>query len=156
MAIMTAIAVGSALVSAYGQYKSANAQADAKREQASINFLKAQEVLDRNTINNELLFESALVHTGTQRAQIAGSGVAFGVSERRLVRDTMDKAAEQVERNTRTAEWDARMTRLGAESQITAAGQIEEAGLITAIGAAGFGTARAFASSPGGKKNAED
>ena len=149
---LTAISIGSALVSAHGQYKSAQAQADARREQGQINFLKAEEILSRNFLNNELLMESALVHRGTQEAQIAGSGMAMGEATRGLLRDTIDKASSQIERNTRAAEWEARMIRLGAESQIESAGQIETAGKIQAFSTAGFGTASAYANAPKGKK----
>lgn len=154
--MLTALAVGSALVSAYGQYKSAKAQAEASREQAQLNFLKAEEILSRNTINNELIQGSALVQVGTQQTQIAGSGATMGYSERRLLRDTMEKAARQIQMNNRAAEWEARMTRLGAESQIKSADQIQTAGTINAIGTAVFGTARAYDNSPGGNTNAKD
>ena len=156
MAVMTAIAVGSALVSAYGEYKSSQAMAESNREQSQINFLKADEILARNQINNELLQESALVTMGTQRAQIAGSGVAVTASDRRLLRDTMEKAATQITLNNRAAEWEARMVRLGAETGLKSAEEIEKAGTISALGTAGFGTARAFASSPGTEKTKED
>jgi len=149
VALTTGLAIGSALVSAYGQYKSAKQQGQALEEQAKINFMKANEVLARNDINNELLQESALVTAGTQRAQIAGSGISgSSASSQELIRDTFEKTAEQIEFNTRAAEWEARMVRLGAESQIESAGQIEKAGIISAVGTAGFGIARAVDNAP--------
>lgn len=151
MAVMTAIAVGSALVSAYGQYKSSKAQAAASEQQAQLNFFKAEEILSRNNMNNELLRESALVKQGEQTVQTFGSGRTLA-STSRLVRDTMTRAANQIELNNRAAEWEASMVRLGAESQISSSVEIEQAGRLQAAGTAGFGTAQAFASSPGGKK----
>ncbi len=152
MALMTALSVGSALVSAYGQYQSSQAQAEQQRQQSQIDFARAEEILRRNEINNELLMESALVHTGTQKAQAAGAGVdVSGIG--RLVQDTVNKAIEQIELDTRAAEWESRMVRLGAETRLETASDIESAGTISAIGKAGFGIGTAFHNSPGGDKN---
>lgn len=137
--MLPAIAVGSALVAAYGQYKAGQAQAEAMREQAQLGMMRADELLERNRINNELLMESALVNTGKQKAQIAGSGVSLeGSTSRELVYKTMETAAKQVQLNNRAAEWEARMARLGAESQIKSAGQMETAGNISAVGNLGM------------------
>ena len=111
-------------MAAYGQWQAGSAQAEASRNQAQLNLLQAEEVLQRNEINNNLILESALSFTGTQATQMAGSGTSLGgESNRRLIANTMQTAAKQIQLNNRTAEWEARMTRLGAASQITAAGQ---------------------------------
>lgn len=146
---VTGMAIGSALVSAYGQYKSSQAQAEAQQQQAKLNFLKAEEVLARNEINNDLLLESALVHQGTQVAQIAGSGVDVGgQTQKRVVAETMRKAQRQIELNTRAAEWESRMIRIGAESQIQSSEEIALAGTISSIGSLGFNTATTLDSKP--------
>lgn len=146
--VTAAIAVGSALTSAYGQYKAGKDQAEAARQQARIGLMRAEEILSRNEINNGLLKEAALVQQGTQITQTFGSGKTLA-STRNLVADTMTKANKQIELNTRQAEWEARMARLGAESQLASAENIEQASAINAIGTAGFGAARAYANSPG-------
>lgn len=134
----TAIAVGSAVVSAYGQWKASSAQADASRQQAELNFMRADEILARNEINNSAIQESALSFTGKQKAQMAGSGVAIGgETSRRLVAETMKTAAKQIELNNRATEWEARMARIGAQSQMTSAGQMETAGQINAVASLG-------------------
>lgn len=146
---LTAISVGSALVSAYGQYKAGQAQSDAMREQAQLGMMRAEELLERNKINNELLMESALVHTGKQKAQIAGSGVSLeGSTSRELVAKTMETAARQIKLNNRAAEWEAEMARLGADSQIKSAGQIETASNISAAGNLGFNLFSSYQSKP--------
>lgn len=145
---MTGLAIGSALVSAYGQYQSSKAQAESLEAQAQQGFLRAEEIIQRNTIKNELLLESALVHQGTQKAQSAGSGRALE-STRDLVSSTMDKAAEQIINNNRSAEWEAHMAEIGASSQLDSAGNISTAGTISAIGTLGFGAAKAYDASPG-------
>jgi len=146
---MAALAIGSTLVAAYGQYKSSKAQAEAKKQQAHLSFLKANEVLSRNQVNNELLMESALVHQGTQAAQVAGSGLAGGEASRALIRNTVESTAKQIDRNNRAAEWEANMIRIGAESQIGSAEQIETAGFLGSLATLGFGLAKTAEVKPG-------
>lgn len=148
MGLPFGLAVGSALVSAYGQYKSGQAQAKSLRAQAQLDFLRAEEVLRRNDINNELLMESALVHTGTQKAQLAGSGRTLE-SGRDLIAETMSKAAEQAALNTEAAEWEARMVRMGASARETAAGDIKSSSTINAIGSLGIGLTNAYLAKKG-------
>lgn len=145
--VTAAIAVGSALVQGYGQYQAGKAQADAMRQQAQLNLLKATEILERNDINNELLRESALVTQGTQVAQTFASGKTLA-STRNLVEQTMQTAKRQIELNTRAAEWEARMVRMGAESSIGAADKVQEAAMISSLATAGFGMARAYSNAP--------
>ncbi len=143
------MAVGSTLISTYGQWKASESQADAQRQQAELGLLRAEEILARNEINNNLIQESALSFTGTQKAQMAGSGVSVGgETSRRLVVETMKTAAKQITLNNRAAEWEARMARLGAESQMSSANQIETAGQISAAGNLGFGLFSTYNSRP--------
>ena len=55
MAFFTAIAVGSTVLKAYGEYKAGQAEAEALQRQAEMDRMKAGEVLRRNGINNTLL-----------------------------------------------------------------------------------------------------
>lgn len=145
--VAAAVAIGSALTSAYGQYKAGQAQEAAAQKQAYLNFEEASEVLRRNEINNELLRESALVTQGSQTVQSFGSGKTLA-SSRDLIEQTMDSARRQIDLNTQAAEWEARMIRLGAESQLQSSEEIAEASMITSISTAGFGMANAYQNSP--------
>lgn len=145
---LVALAAGSALISAYGQYKSGQAQSEAMQQQAELGFLRAEELLERNKINNDLLMESALSFTGTQAAQTAASGVAMGETSRKQMAQTMQTAARQIQLNNRAAEWEAEMARLGANSQLKSAGQIETATNISAIGGLGFNLFSTYNSKP--------
>jgi len=137
--------IGTAL-SAYGNYKSAQAQGEAKRQQSELDRMKGLEVLRRNEINTELLGKEAIKFSGKQTAQIAASGGGFTASSVALLEETARTVAEEMGRNLEEAEWEAHMISLGAESRDVAAGEIEKAGKISAVGSilgGGIGLARA-------------
>jgi hypothetical protein len=146
--MLPALAVGSALISAYGQWRAGEAQQDAAEQQYRLDSLRAEELLERNQINNELLMESALVHTGTQKAQIAASGVSLGgATSKAIIAKTMETAARQIKLNNRAADWEAEMARLGADSQLKSAGQLATANKIGLAGSLGASLTNYYTSS---------
>lgn len=132
-AALAAFAAGSA-IQMYGQYKAAMAQADNLREEAFFKEEQATETLNRNNINNELLFDKASSFLGSQSAQLAGSGKAQSATTQALLQDTINTAADEAIRNTREAEWNARMMNIQAESMRKSADQVEDAAAMSAIG----------------------
>lgn len=134
MAVPLALFAAGSALSIYGNYKSALAQADNLRQESFFKEEQAAEILDRNSLNNELLFEKASAVLGVQQAQIAGSGKAQSATTQALLKDTINTASEEAIRNTRESEWNARMLKIQAESQRSAADQVEDAAAIGALG----------------------
>lgn len=137
----------------FGGMSAANAEAEARREQARLDYKKAEELLDRNQINNALLRRRADRHQGLQKVQIAASGRAQDATTAALIQETYDLVEEQIDRNTRAAEWEASAVRAGAESSFNAADNIETAGTITAIGRGLSGFANLYDKAPGAIQN---
>lgn len=146
--LIAAAALGTAF-SAYGQYTAAKSKAAQLRQQAFANTLRASEILKRNSLNNELLQERSQRVVGDQQIQFAGSGRAQSATTLAMMSETFELAAEQAQRNTRAAQWEATMIIMGADSDRLAANSIEKAGKLNAFGTLLFGGAQIASSSPG-------
>ena len=133
----------------YGQYKASKDKAAAMREQARLNRLKAVEILKRNEINKEALFKEAKALEGTQAVQLTAAGGGLGASAMALIEETSHFAAEEAKSMTRSAEWEANMVRMGAESTGKAAGQVETAGKISALGTGISGAGQIYSGTRG-------
>jgi predicted metal-dependent phosphoesterase TrpH len=132
--LLLGISGAGAGLKAYGQWKAAEAQADAKREQAQLKMLQAGEVLKRNQIKNDLLEQEAIRFSGTQAASMAASGGGVSATSSAILEETARLAGEQAQRNSRAAEWEAFALNKEAESMMRSADQFETAGKLQAIG----------------------
>ena len=147
--VMPALAVAGVAMQVYGTYKASKDKAAAMREQAAQNRLKAEEILKRNELNKEALFKKAKAFKGTQTTQITAAGGGLGASAMALIAETSTLAAEEAESMSRAAEWESNMVRMGADSTQKAAGQVETAGKISALGQGLSGGASTFKSFSG-------
>jgi hypothetical protein len=145
MEALTAMALVSTGIQVVSALKSSKEQADAMRRQAELNRLKAQEILERNRINNELTLLEAEGLSADQIVGGAARGIAGG-SQATLgtVQKIQELAARKIIRDTRNAEFEATMARLGANIDVKAAGEVEKAGAWNAFGAAIGGASRAY------------
>lgn len=149
--LIIAAAAGAA-VSAYSQYQSARAQADAQQNQAQLDRARSLEVIERNRINNDLLERSSRQVQGTQLAQAAASGFSLDLGIMQILEETARLSEEEQLRNLRVAKWEATMINSGAEARERGADQLRTAGTISAIGTALAGAADIAKASPGGFK----
>ena len=124
--------------------KAAQEQERLMKEQALMDDMKADELLERNEINNELIRKDTEKFMGEQSAALAGKGQSLsGVTAMGLLEDTYRSMLEDIARNNRDAEWEAGMIRLGASSTRDAAKRTKKAAWIGALGTglSGAGTA---------------
>lgn len=140
-----------AAVQLVGTMLAANAAAEAAERQAILNTKKAEEVLARNTINNELLMKAAGRHQGVQTVQIAGSGRAQDTTTMAMMEETWSIAVDQVERNTRSAQWEATQILEGVNSMLESADDTRTTGIVKGIGDFGFNAAKLYDSAPSGE-----
>jgi len=122
-----------AAVKAIGSYSAAKDQAEAINNQADMEFLKANEIIRRNRVNRDLLFEEAEITTGKQTVQVAGSGRRLDVSTYALLEETTRKASEQAIRDAEVASWDASMAVASGEALQAKAKDVKKAGMISAL-----------------------
>lgn len=146
---LIALAAAGGALQAYGTYTSAKSQAAAMRFQAQLDLKRATEVIERDQINRELLFKDAKRHVGEQQAQFASSGRAQDVTTLAMMEEVANLASEQAIRNTRAAQWEASMIKIGAYSKIAGADDVAKAGAISAIGGLVATGAKTAYSSPG-------
>lgn len=147
--ILLAVAGGGAAMKAYGQWKAAEAQANAKREQASLLDMEAGEILARTDINNDLLAQDAIRFSGRQAASMAASGGGVSATSSAILEETARLASEEMGRNLREAKWEAHMKNIEADSMRRSADQFEKAGKIAAIGSILGSGAKIAGSKPG-------
>lgn len=149
---MVGIGLAGTALDIYGTYQSSKAQAEALRRQALLDRQRAEEVLERNKINNDLLFGRATQMMATQQVSFAGSGRALSATTLAVMANTMDLAAEQAIRNNREAQWEAMMINLGADSSDIAAMRVRKAAKLNALGQAFVGALNIYSAMPGEKK----
>ncbi len=142
-------AIGVALA-AYGQYSSGKAQAESRRNQAELGFMKADEILRRNEINTGLLQTDSKKFIGSQIVQIAGSGRRADASTHALLEETAQITADKAIRDLEVAQWDADMAIAAGKAGLASAADIQKAGTISALGTGVSGIARAYYASPKG------
>jgi hypothetical protein len=124
MIAIAAIAGGTAL-QLYGQYKDSKARSSAYARQAQIEEMRVSELLERNDINNSILAIEGNRAASTVMAMGPSSMDTAGALEN-LARDI----TKQSELNTRDAEFEANMMRLGAQDKRQAAKDERSAGRI--------------------------
>jgi hypothetical protein len=133
MSALAAFALVNAGIGAWSSYTSAKQQAAAQRQQAELDNLRANEILERNRINNELTLIEAQGLSSEQIVSGAARGIAGG-SQATLgtVQKIQELAARKILRDTREAEFDALQARLGGQTRLEAAKEIQKAGAFNA------------------------
>lgn len=134
VALLAGITAATSVLDAYGRYKSAKGQADQMRQQSILDSMRADELLERNEINNTLLGIQEGEITSQLVAQTAGRGIALESSSTAgLIAQNARLLVEQQIQNNHNADFEAAMIREGADSQKVAAANIESAGKMTAF-----------------------
>lgn len=145
---MGAVAAGAAVVgtglSVYGQIKSAQDQADIDSQKATLARVQAQEVLDREQINDANMQQSTLRAKLDFGSAFAATGRQGGIgSQLELQR----QADEQIALNDREANFQAKMLQAGADMNDQLASETRTSGYINAAGTL-LGNTGKLASSP--------
>lgn len=131
LAIAAIVAAG---VEIYGQVSAANARADAESRQAQIQRLQAQELLDREGINEQLMRDQAgraSLEYGAFQGSTGVEGGGIGAILR-LKSDTEQNIANA----RRDAEFKAKMILMGAQVNDQLASDTMTAGYLQAAGTA--------------------
>lgn len=129
--VAAAAAIIGAGVQIYGQMSAASDQADAQEKEAKLKGLQADELLQREQINEQVMREREQVselYTGSDSGtQDSGLGAKL-----RLQRDL----AQNIATSSRESEWKAQMLRMGGEADTRLASDIHQAAGYTAAGTA--------------------
>ncbi len=135
----------------YGQYTAAQEKASLLRQQAAFDEIKATEILQRVEINNEVVRTRSGQSMSEVQARAAGSGVDVG-SQAVLagLEEVARLASQEISQQTRDAQFEASMVRLGIGSQNSAANNVENAGTLATVGAGINGISNYFMNKPGG------
>lgn len=140
---IAAVGVG---LQVFGQLRAARDQSNSLLRQAEISDVRANEVLERNEINNTLLREELHIAKGNF---LAARGT-LGESSTYLQLENMSRnVTRQIDLNTREAEFEANMIRLGADIDRREAKDRRRAGRLQAFTTAAGGLASIMRARPG-------
>lgn len=153
--LLVALSGAGTALNAYSIWRQGQEKAQALLQSAEISEAKAQEVIRRNDINNDLIFSDAQKFIGDQVARAAASGGGVG-SSMALYEETASLAAKQIRRNSEIAEWEARMSLLEAQSMRWSAKQTKKGAGILAIGTLASGFTKAWDAKPGGYQGPQE
>lgn len=140
--VAAAAAIAGAGLQAYGQYKSAQDQAWAARQQAKLKRAQANEIRERLALETKQIARKGENVKANQALAFAKGGVALGAGAPLIaMEDTNSKIADEIEFTRRDALFRATQIEQGAKYEEKAAGQYQTAGNIgaagTLLGAAG-------------------
>lgn len=144
----TAMAIVGTGLQIYGQLESAKSQASLLRQQAAIDETRANELLARAEINNEIVRERSQQAMGDLQARTGGASISSG-SVLQGLEEVARLAAREITQQIREAEFEAYMIRTGAASQRDNAKEIEKAGLFSAFSTGILGAGRIYKAMPG-------
>lgn len=151
MAVLTALAIASTAFSIYGALNSAQSQAEAYDEQASLFERSALERRRRAEINAEIIQQQGDELIGRQMTAIAGSGRKMTGSAYSIIDDTIKKTAQEIMYNNEIAQYEIDSLQYKARMQEWYGQEAIRAGAINAVsmGLQGAFTVAQLHSSPG-------
>jgi hypothetical protein len=127
-----AIIAGAGL-QAYGQYESARQQAEAARMEARMKRQQSKEILERLVLQEQSLEQTARATIAAQEGAFAKGGVALGEGMTLIaMEDTNAKINQEIDNLRRDAKFRSTQLLQGAKFEEEAAGQIMQAGTISA------------------------
>lgn len=140
--VLAGMALAGTALSVYGQMKEAKSKAEAAERDAYLKGLQADEMMERQAINEDIMREQN-ERAGLQyQARFAGTGREGGgiggILEMRRVLN------RNIELSRRDAQFKASMLRAGAESDQKLASDFMTSGYITGAGTALTGATRAY------------
>ncbi len=146
------IGVGAGLGIIAGLF-AASAQADAAEREAQMNEMRANELLERQKINEGIMYKQSGVAQHEFGAAFAATGKAGGgIGGQLTIKRNFE---ESIINSRRAAEFQANMIRMGAEGSRQAASDARTAGWIGAAGTA-LNAAGTYYRGFGQKKKSED
>jgi hypothetical protein len=148
--MLVAAAMAGNTLQAYGQYKASLIQAKQLNLKAGLLDIEAQEILDRNAINNFIIGREGLRLQGAQLSALASSGRTTGQSFAPL-EETARRVIEEQILNERVAVFEASQRRFEAAQSRFLAKETRKAGVISAFSTLLTGSANtALAAGTGG------
>ena len=148
---LTFMAISGTLMQAYGTFKSAQAESSLLQQQAQLNDIRANEILQRAEINSNIVREKSQEAMTDLQARSQGAGIG---SQTILagMEETARLAARELYNLNRDAAFEAKMQQFESASQRKQAGEIEQAGGVSALGGLVMGAGNTYYSMPGGYK----
>lgn len=139
--VLAAAAVAQTGLSIYGQMKEAKNKAEAAERDAYFKGLQADEMMERQAINEDIMREQSFLAQSKYRAEFAGTGREGGIGSVLEMRRVLNR---NIELSRRDAQFKASMLRAGAESDQKLASDFMTSGYITGAGTALTGATRAY------------
>jgi hypothetical protein len=122
-------ALGGTAYSIYSQKKRAEAEEAAARRQAELRRKQAEELLKRFELNRAVLEQEAELFKSEQETELSSRGVSGGFGTALLlIENTNLKLQEQIEIESREAQWKANQIMAGAGADVALAGDIRRTG----------------------------
>lgn len=148
---LTIMAISGAVMQAYGTYQSAQAESSLLQQQAQLNDIRSNEILQRAAINSDITREKSQEAMSDLQARSQGAGIG---SQTILagMEETARLAAREIYNINRDANFEATMQRFESDSQRRQAGEIRQAGTISALGGLAKSLGQTAYSRPGGIK----
>ena len=132
--ILAGLSLGATVFGAINQYEQGQAQAEALREQAELDLLRANEFLIRTEKNIAARKIAAEKIIGGQQVALAKSGIELGTGvSLDIMEDAYMSLAEEEDLIRSEADYQAASIISGAESTRKQAGDVSSAGTISAV-----------------------
>tara|TARA_R100001198_G_scaffold96512_1_gene86762 strand:+ start:1507 stop:1962 length:456 start_codon:yes stop_codon:yes gene_type:complete len=137
---LVALSLIGAAVSAYGQMRAADSQADAMRNQAILDLERAAEVQRRRKIREKIFKQEGLEFQAKQATAINKKGIeGSSGTALLLLEETNDRIKEQLVMSEKESAFEQRVARLNAGNLDSQANDIEMSGLISGLGTFAYG-----------------
>jgi len=148
---VTLMAISGMAMQAYGTYQAAQSQSSLLQQQAHLNDLKSNEILQRAQVNSDITREKSQEAMSDVQARSQGAGIG---SQAILVgmEETARLAAREINNINRDANFEAFMLQKETDSMRKQAKEIETAGTISALGGLALDLGETYYKSPGGYK----
>jgi len=127
--VVSAMVIGAG-VQIYGQMSAARSQAEAQEREAALKGMQAQELLQRQFINEQLMKDKSQFAEKFAGHYTGLEGYGGRVSGIMRLRKDLE---QNLMTSRREAEWKAKMLRLGGEADLKLSSDIQAAGDISAI-----------------------
>lgn len=144
-----ALALGGSALSAYGQYRAAQLEAEAGQQKAFLKRLQAREAMAASERDAEITLEKGRLIKSSQLSAYGRSGVDIEGSPLAVMTDTMVTARKEADAQIRAGKYRAFTSNYEASVQDYLSGEKLKAGAINAFGTI-LGGGFSYAKSSGG------
>ena len=131
-------------ISAYAQYRSSIAQAEAAKTQSLLDLNRAEEVRRRARVRSDIFEQEGVEFQAKQATTLVEKGIdPSSGTALLLLEDTANRIKEQLIMSEKEAAFDEYAARLNAQQLFEEARDMEINGIISALGTLTFGGAQA-------------